>query len=288
MPPEADPDLEHEELETIPWEMLAEHMGRRRFAAYARYAGAAVVFVVVVIVGLALTRNRPGTVVEASAAPARTTTSAEVGVETTPPGTGPEATSGASPAPGVPPSPGLYSEADLMAVLPPELDDASNAIRRAAQAAEWFVIDYFTSDAAEPPASWVEWAVAGDVDLAGDDLHDVTVAFQTLLLDGEGTYRRADPQVVRIAVETGEGVTSVVDLPRPASFEDMFDIVVPDPPAGSVSDEVAAVAVRKASSLGVEPEVIGGEQLDDGSWHVVVTVADAVGQRRSIAVVVPG
>jgi len=99
-----------------------------------------------------------------------------------------------------PVAPRLYSEADLMAVLPEE------EMRAAVMRAEWFVTDFFTVDGASsaesdvtaalatPPdevplphatatdgISYVEWARAFFVEPVEPGIYRVSVAFRTLL-----------------------------------------------------------------------------------------------------------
>lgn len=286
VPPGHDPDLQHEEVETIPWEMLAERMGRRRLAGYGRYLTAAVVFVVVLVAGLTVTQRRPGTVVDVDASPVSTvmpaTTSDGLEEPDEPPGNQPEPTQD----PGVPPAPALYTEADLMAVLPSTIEEAGNAERRAAQVAEWYVSTYFTSETSMPPASWVEWAIAGDVVATDGGILEVTVAFQTLLATTNGTYLRPVPRAVTVDVAAGDDTFVIVDLPHPVRFGELVAVDIPETPEEVVPDDIAAAAMDTAQLVGSDGEVVGGAPLESGSWRVVVNVGDDVGQRWDISVVV--
>jgi len=279
LPPGADPDLEHEELEIIPWAMLAEHMGQRRMLGYGRYALGLLVFALVVVVGLNVARQRPGTVVAADP----DTTDVASSVPTTPVAQLVTTTIARA---GVPSGPALYSEADLMAVLPDTIDDAGAARRRATQAAEWFVTDYFTSTGVGPQTSWVEWTLAGDVVAVTASDFEVVVAFGTLVADDEGTYRRSRDRAVILPVRVEDDTATVVGLPRPAVFADMFAVDLPSPPVREVPEGVAAVAREQALGVGTEPQVLGGSERDDGSWRVLVDVSDEVGARWTVAVVI--
>lgn len=197
----------------------------------------------------------------------------------------------------------LYSEADLMADPPDPL--ARAAIVRA----EWFVTDYFTSDfepngsadvrAALPagpmPAfpqddgegiSYVEWARAYDVREAGGGAYRVSVAFRMLGAPPDRGFSRQPVRAVDVLVAvTEEGGTTVLDLPSPARMPAGPEPVpwpdgVDDPPQ-SVLDE----AVDLAIPWGSEPRVVSAHPVEEG-WRVVITVADAVGNRWPMALVV--
>jgi len=201
--------------------------------------------------------------------------------------------------PGLP----LYSEADLMAAPPDPF--ARAAIVRA----EWFVTDYFTSDfepngsadvrAALPagplPAfpqddgdgiSYVEWARAFDVEEAGEGAYRVSVAFRMLGAPPERGFSRQPVQAVDVIVAVSEdGGTTVLDLPSPTRLPPGPEPVawpegVDDPPP-AVVDEAAAMA----AAWGSEPRIVSAHPVEEG-WRVVLTVADAVGNRWPMAVVV--
>ncbi|HSM00855.1 MAG TPA: hypothetical protein VK960_00230 [Acidimicrobiia bacterium] len=197
----------------------------------------------------------------------------------------------------------LYSEADLMA------DPPDSLARAAIVRAEWFVTDYFTSDfepngsadvrAALPtgpmPAfpqddgegiSYVEWARAYDVQEAGGGAYRVSVAFRMLGAPPDRGFSRQPVRAVDVLVGvTNEGGTAVLDLPSPARMPPGPEPVpwpdgVDDPPQ-RVLDEAVSLAV----GWGSEPRVVSAHPVDVG-WRVVLTVADGVGNRWPMAVVI--
>lgn len=274
--PGSDPDLAHEEFETIPWAMLADHMEQRRLGSYVRYGVAGLAFVVIVFLGLGPLRSSPGTVVDLDAVSegATTTSSATSGApdEAVAEATSPPAASGTSPAEV------LYSEADLMAVLPATVESQERAHDVAAGMAEWFVRDYFTAGGSDGPVSWVEWARSGSIETVGDGAMLVTVGFQMLLCDGNGVYRRTPAHAVVVRVRTVEGRIVVTDRPRPAgSLWDKGQIEMPEPLRGDVPQDVAAEAKQAAAGFGDDVRIVGGNRLENGSWLVDIEVVDAPG-----------
>lgn len=275
---------EREELEQIPWADLmseAEPEDRTRRALYL-IAGAVGSMVLGIMVARSWWAPSP--------APAPVT-----------PGTTAIAL-GEEPAISIPTLP-LYSEADLMADPPDPL--ARAAITRA----EWFVTDYFTSDfepngsadvrSALPTGpmpvfpqddgegiSYVEWARAYDVAEAGDGAYRVSVAFRMLAAPPDRGFSRQPVRAVAILVAvTDDGGTTVLDLPSPVRLPAGPEPVpwpdgVDDPPP-AVLDEATGLA----GLWGIEPRVVSAHPVD-GGWRVVVTVADGVGNRWPMAVVV--
>lgn len=277
---------EREEVEQIPWTMLAEQLegGRRR--SLASIALAVVAALVAGAIAFSVLRRPSGTVVEL-------TPSAAVADATVAPGTQPHSTATTVPAiaggEDSPPRPSLYSEADLRAVV-----SMPESTRLVAAAAEWFVADYFTvlgaddrtqtasgelpsPDPGEAGYSWAEWVRAAAIDQLDEGRHDVTVLFRTIYRDGRGALVRAP--VRRAAVEVtvdADGRPSVVGLPRVeevAALEAVAGGEVVSPP-----DAVAATAVAQAAALGTAAEVEGAVEGPSG-WRVVVSVVDASGVR---------
>jgi len=200
----------------------------------------------------------------------------------------------------------LYSEADLMA------DPPDPGARAAVVRAEWFVTDYFTADlepdgsaevrAALPTGavlpefpqdggegiSYVEWARAFDVEPSGDGDYVVSVAFRTLgAPPGRGFSRQPVRAVsVLVGVSDGGGAT-VLDLPSPIPLPagpepDPWPEEVADPP-----QDVVDIAAARASAWGIEPRISSAAQVGE-VWRVVVTVADDVGNRWPLVVMVEG
>ena len=196
------------------------------------------------------------------------------------------------------PQPQIYSEADLMAALPPQPE--LMAIARA----EWFVTDYFTVDgdaalgdsvgAALPDAvsrpatdgsaiSYVEWARAVAVVTALDGSFDITVWFRTLVGDSAGGFTRTDVRAVDVRLVTdSSGLLAVADIPGVVSLEPVG--VAPPWPAGSVAPpDVIALAAKRAAEFGREPS-LESSGLDERGWRLVFSVGDASGLRFPIVV----
>lgn len=201
--------------------------------------------------------------------------------------------------------PPLYSEADLMA------DPPDPGARAAIVRAEWFVSDFFTADyeptgsgdvrAALPGSaaipdlpqdggggiSYVEWARAFRVDEVGDGTYLVGVIFRALGAPADGSFSRLPVRAVEVHVDVlGDGA-AILDLPRPVAVP-----AGPEPaswPAGTVDPPqvVIDVAAARASVWGVEPRIVSAAEVAEG-WRVVVTVADSVGNRWPLSIIVEG
>ena len=197
----------------------------------------------------------------------------------------------------------LYSEADLMA------DPADPSERSAIVRAEWFVTDFFTADyeptgsadvrAALPGAadlpdmpqdgrggiSYVEWARAFRVDEVGDGAYLVGVAFRTLAAPPDGAFIRLQVRAVEVMVGVGEDGASVLDLPRPTALP-----VGPEPtpwpePSDNPPQSVVDIAGARASVWGSEPRIVSAASIT-GGWRVVITIADDVGNRWPLSMVI--
>ncbi len=197
----------------------------------------------------------------------------------------------------------LYSEADLMAD-PPDPEE-----RTAVARAEWFVTDFFTADyeptgsadvrAALPTApdlpslpqdgregiSYVEWARAFRVEEAGNGAYLVGVVFRTLAAPPEGAFIRLPVRAVEVLIDVAGDAATVLDLPRPIAVP-----VGPEPepwpePEADPPSAVIDVAAARASVWGTEPRIVSASLAATG-WRVVVTVADDVGNRWPLAMIV--
>lgn len=282
-----------EEYEHIPWSQLVPVQKDRSLQL-------AVIVVVVIAALLAivflLRRPSPITpVVAATAPPVATTGPLEAA------GFEPESVAADAPVPlsiPQPEAPQIYSEADLMAALPPTPE--LMAIARA----EWFVTDYFTvdgdaeladavsgalPDVVDLPAaegttiSYVEWARSVEVDTDGAGGFDVTVWFRTLYGDRDGGFVRAPVRAVMVSLVTDTaGRLAVADIPMPVPLVPMG--IPPswpapdDPPA-----EVVAQSMETAAVLGENPTLVSAGRDEDG-WRVVLSVGDASGLRFPIVV----
>ena len=277
-------DREH--LEHVPWQDLlveAEPEDQRRRAMY---LGAGLIGAMIVGVLVARLWWEPGTppVPTAPGDEASQTSEADVVAD-----------------PEVPSLP-LYSEADLMA-FPPDVSERAAIVK-----AEWFVTDYFTADldpigsseiraslpvgatsATHPREtidgiSYVEWARAFRVEAVGDGSYRVAVAFRALAAPPDRGFTRQTVRAVEVLVAVmPDGGTTVLDLPAPIPMPigpEHTDIPTaePDPPA-----EIVAAATTQASLWGAEPRVVSAHQMGSG-WRVVVTIADAAGNRWPMAV----
>jgi hypothetical protein len=199
----------------------------------------------------------------------------------------------------------LYSEADLMA------DPPDPGARAAVMRAEWFVSDYFTADyeptgsgdvraalpgTAELPEmpqdglggiSYVEWARAYKVEEVGDGTYLVSVAFRTLAAPPDGSFVRLGVRAVEIHVDVlGDGA-AILDLPRPVAVP-----VGPDagPWPGEAAEpptDVVDVAAARASVWGMEPRIVSSARID-GGWRIITTIADDVGNRWPVSIIVEG
>lgn len=258
----------------------------------------ALLVVVIVAALLAIVfflRRSPSPIPVASEPAATTSTLAVAEQPTIAP---PETPVGAGPPQTAVPQPQIYSEADLMAVLPPRPE--LEAIARA----EWFVTDYFTVDgdqaladsvaAALPDAitlptsdgqaiSYVEWARAVAVADNLDGSFDVTVWFRTLAGTGDGGFDRTGVRAVEVRLVTDElGRFAFADIPIAETVEPLG--VGPAWPASAIaSPELAASAAQEAALVGTDPELQTAGQDEDG-WRLVFSVGDASGLRFPIVV----
>lgn len=285
-------DHEREEVEQIPWAMLADQLAGGRRPRLGTIALTIIAAVVAAIVAFHVLRRPSGTTVDLPPA-----TAAEEAAPGAAPGDSGTTTTTGSPQESAPPPepapPTLYSEADLMAVLP-----TANELAVAAHA-EWFVSDFFTVLGAEaagfassdgwprPVAdeggySWVAWVRSADVAALDALRFDVTVLYRTLRRDDAGELVRTAVQavVVEVAVDGGGGVT-VTGLPRPVSAATPASPSAPqlvDPPP-----DVAAAARNEVRALGSELVVEGAVQRPDG-WRVVVSFVDDANVRWPLMV----
>lgn len=198
--------------------------------------------------------------------------------------------------------PQLYSEADLMAVLPEE------EMRLAVLRAEWFVRDYFTAGGPWAPIddvlnalpddvvsyplphlsdsglSHVEWASAFLVDPAGPATYRVSVAFRTLSGGSPSSLRRLPVRAVSVTVEVAaDGASAVLDYPAPVLVPGDLSVEVAVPAEAELPGDVRDAALAAAGSVGGDPKVMSAGVDDDG-WRVVVMVGDESGLRWPVAV----
>lgn len=273
-----------EEYEHIPWSQLTDdHHDRRNRLIYLA-AGGIAAFVVGVLVVRAVASG-PGEL-------APTTSLAVVPEEAA--ATTTVATTRLEP---------LYSEADLMASLDAEL------ARAVAARAEWFVIDYFTSDAepitgtdirsalperidipllhqddaAPVERSFVEWAKALAVIEVDPGRFRVSVAYRSVGGPGD-VIRRHAVRVVQVPiVVTPDGGTRVIDLPTPIELVPGADLASDWPEDTESPPFINDAALAEGWLWGVDPEIEAAMALDD-AWRVLVSAVDDSGVRRSLTV----
>ncbi len=278
-----------QDYEQIPWSHLVPVQKDRSL----QLAVAAVAIIAVALAVIYLMRRPPA----ATPVIAATTTAPTVAEVAAPAETGFETPTTTVASLG----PQVYSEADLMAVLPPPgSDDTLMAIARA----EWFVTDYFTvdgdaslgdgvnallPDVVDLPAtdgtaiSYVEWARAVDVVDHLDGSFDVTVWFRTLVGDVDDGFSRTDVRAVDVRLVTDDlGRMAVADVPVAATVPGA-GLGPPWPKGQSPPPEVVAGGAAAAESFGVAPELQSAGATDDG-WRLVFSIGDASGLRFPIAV----
>jgi len=285
-------DLETETYETIPWSQLAPARTplptRVAFALIGAIAAVALAYFLA-----SLLRDDPPRVVVTL--PPESAPADQGAIVAGPPVTTPTPVTVAAPEAAV-----LYSEADLMAVIPEEEQRAASA------RAIWFVTDYFTVDGdpataasvrdALPAAinvaiphdgfggvSYVEWAEALAVRPDGPSRYAVDVIFRTLAAGGEGPPARDPVRAVRVRVVVdASGTAAILDLPEPLALETATAEV--EVPAGSdPPPDVVDRAVTLASSLGPVDDVLTSG-FDAAGWRIVVLVGDPSGLSWPIAV----
>lgn len=270
-------DTLDEHLEQIPWsELVIQQRPFPRWIAYVA-AGALAVAALGVVVARALPSGTEPVAVPTSLVVSTTLPVIPVAAPTTAP---------------------LYSEADLMALVPGSQEQL------AAARAEWFVRDYFGTggrpdeslgvvaalpDGAEistgggTGVSYVEWVRTAAVETVGPDLYRATVLFGMLGGADAQSLSRLPVQAVGVVVEVAEGKASVVDLPSPEAVPDDAGLAVWPEGEEELPRELAAQVEERAAGWGSDPQVVSAVQAA-GGWRVVVTVADTAGNRWPLAI----
>lgn len=287
-------------FESIPWSALAQNANSRS----RRY----VAIFVLVAVGAALGFfggrivrgfTSQGVVVTlpplAGGVPLAAATPAEPTVVVVP-------TTEASVDPGALLLPQVYSEADLMAVLPEE------EMRLAVMRAEWFVRDFFTVDGPSAAlddvrsvlpeelgevdlphrsvggVAYVEWARAFIVEPLGPARYRVSVAFRSLVGEGSGSLARSAVRGVAVDVEVSpEGVTSVLDFPSPVPAPGSARSTITLPSEAEAPPEVVAAALNAVADAGDDAQLVSAG-LDGDQWRLMFLVTDASGYRWPVVV----
>jgi hypothetical protein len=267
-------EQEREEVyERIPWETLEKKGGDRQWMVYV-VAGA----VALGALAYSFTRNQP------VASPTAEEPTASTTLDTTP------TTAAVSEvAPSTVASPVVVAEADLYAVDPERIVDQAKAH------AEWVAVEYVSYDGSEESTTalatllptgtptpqapegtqvFVDWASSAEVVPTGAVSFDVSVVVRSLhSSDGSGFIRQA-PLTVTVPVEVTETGPRATGLPLIATM-------VPEP-----APELSLEAVPEEVLAGLEGtgEVVGGRQMGDGTWEVVMLADGADGVTRPVTV----
>lgn len=259
-----------EVYERIPWETLEKRGNDRQWMVYA-VAGA----VTLGALAYSFTRNQPLPSASADAPVATTVPAATV-------------TSNMGSTPSTMTSPIVVAEADLYAVDPERLID------QAGSHAEWFAVEYVSIDGSEEsretlssllpsgvplPVStegvqvFVDWAGTQAVTQTGPLSFDVEVLVRSLSSAEETGFVRQAPLLVGVEVEIGEdGLARVVAAPT----------VRPAPTGEPAAVSLVELPPEVAALIEGQGEIVGGLQLADGSWEVVVMAEGGDGVRRPV------
>jgi hypothetical protein len=271
-----DMDEERQEVyERIPWETLDKQSGDRQWLMVA-VAGA----VAVGALAYSFVNSQP------------TPPPAPVAVAVT----APPATSAVAPVTPVTTTqtPLLLAEADLYAVNPERIIDQAKAL------AEWFAVEYFAVDGSdqsqgtlrslmpsgvplpEAPVGiqvFVDWVGVQSVTETASLAYDIEVLVRSLMAEGDGGFVRQPTRVATINVVIGDdGVPRVSRPPVITTPEES------SPASMALAPLPAALQEQVESTHG---PVLGGEQLEDGRWRVVVVVEGIDGVRRPTTITVP-
>ncbi len=188
-------------------------------------------------------------------------------------------------------SPLVVTEADLYAVDPERLID------HVAAHAEWFAVEYFSVDGSdesratlagllpvgvpvpEAPAGtqvFVDWVGVRSIAETAPLTYQVEVLVRSLVSHQDGAFARQPARLATVEVLVGADGT-----PRVASPPTVSVMSPPTPhPMGLLA--VPAHVVDQLTTIG---DVIGGVQLADGRWRVVVMTEGPDGVRRPTTIV---
>lgn len=185
-------------------------------------------------------------------------------------------------------SPVVVSEADLYAVPPDQL------AREAASHAEWFMIEYLTVDGSGSDNStlrsllpahiplpsvgpdvlvFVEWIGASAVEEVSPGVFRVDVAARYMVAEDGATYVRVPPENFTVDVVLSDGGPTVTEAPTSSPA------VHSTPPSGAFSEVPESVGLQVLERY-PEAELVGGNQLADGSWRVTFMNARVGGVTR--------
>lgn len=285
---------ENEEYEHVPWTSLVPESTDNT----GRWMMLGAVAVIALLGGMGIARLMaapatdgaiavPGTGQAAEPKPAVVVTSA-IGA----PDPSDQSTTTVVPTPVAQAPPTLFSEADLMAVMPED-----NAML-VAMRAEWFVTEFFTVGGApeaadqvrhmlgangpglalphdKPPhTSYVEWARAYRVVESTSSRFEVEVAFRMLVEDDDGSFIRQPLTAVLVPiVADSDGGFGVADLPAAIPLPEL-GFAPPWAPPREAPPDVEAAALSELALVG-EPGTVLGSTFDEDGWRLVVETAIA-------------
>jgi hypothetical protein len=175
--------------------------------------------------------------------------------------------------PDTPSAPALYSEADLLAALPPRDIEQSVATTAERYVREW---------AGRSDDSWtyVEWVAVDSVEDVGEGLFQVRLLMQ-LLHGGEDGTVRLPVEGVEVMVLVEDESLSIVDLPSPARIG---TVPVTSPPVEPAEPpEVVASAALDVTAPWGAGTILNTGVVGD-RWRVEVEVASDPGPVRVVAV----
>lgn len=191
-------------------------------------------------------------------------------------------------------TPLIVAEADLYAVDPERIIDQARAH------AEWFAMEYFGMDGSdqsqttllsllpsgvplpEAPAGvqvFVDWVRARTVTETAPLGYEVEVMVRSLMAKGEGGFVRQPARVMTVVVVIGDD-----GLPRVARPPMITAEGTSSPMSLALTPLPVATQEQVEALYG---QVIGGQQLADGGWRVVVMAEGLDGVRRPTTVEVP-
>lgn len=268
-------DQERQEVyERIPWETLEKKGGDRQWLVLAVAAAVAVG-----ALAYSFMQNRP------SASPVASELVAPIVQPVAPVSTFAAATT-------APTSPMVVAEADLYAIDQAELES------HVAAHAEWFAVEYFTSDRSdqspldhlmpvgiplptvpEGTQVFVDWVGTRGVSEVAPLVYEVEVMVRSLVAQGEEPFVRQAPRLATVTVVVGDDGQPRVSHPP--------QVVTITPPMQATANLAALPSDLQAQLETTHGQVVGGEQLPDGRWRAVVMVTGPDGVSRPQTVIAP-
>lgn len=191
-------------------------------------------------------------------------------------------------------TPLLIAEADLYAIDPERILDHATAL------AERFAVEYFAMDGSdlsqatlgslmpsgiplpEAPTGtqvFVDWVGVQSVTETGPLAYDIEVVVRSLMSQDDSAFVRQPTRVATIGVVIGED-----GLPRVARPPSVTISTESSPITMTLSPIPASMQEQVESVYG---SVLGGEQLADGRWRVIVMVEGVDGVLRPTTIAVP-